>query len=430
MDAHMNASLGKLWHPYTKHSDAEQGFPTIVRGEGAYLYDEDGIRYLDAISSWWACNLGHSHPRLTAAITRQAAELQHSILGGLSHSPAVELSSRLASMFSDDRRVFFASDGASAVEAALKIAVQYRQNIGQSERNGFASLQNAYHGDTLGAVSVGYMEEFHKPFEGLLFPVRRAEAPCCATCSWGKKPDECNAECFGSMSALLAEHHPELTAVIVEPLCQGAAGMRIYAPKYLKKLADACREYDILLIADEIAVGMGRTGRMFAFEHAGIDPDIICVGKGLSGGTLPLSATVVRSGIYDTFSDSPEDHTFYHGHTFGGNPIACAAALETLAVYEEESVVRQAGELGVLLAEEFNKLVALPGVVGVRHLGMIAALEVDDPHAVRRRMWADRILVRPLGKVVYLMLPLIVDEAVVSDTVGQLAKAIGNCVPR
>lgn len=436
MDTHQYRELDRqaLWHPYTAHSALARPFPVIVRGEGVTLIDADGNRYLDAISSWWACNLGHSHPRLVRAIQRQAAELQHSILGNMSHPRAIELAAAITALFGREAmRVFFAGDGASAVEAALKIAVQYWHNLGHPERQCFVSLENAYHGDTLGAVAVGYLEGFHQPFRPLLFPTQRAEAPFCAGCRWKRTPATCRLECFASMESILARQAGEIAAVIVEPLCQGAAGMRMYAPAYLAKLAERCREHQVLLIVDEIAMGFGRTGRMFAFEQAGIRPDIVCLGKGLSGGYLPISATVVKASIYETFQDQPEDHTFYHGHTFAGNPIAAAVAMEVLNLYKEEGIVARAERVGAVLSREMERFKILPEVKRVRTLGMIAALDMEDEQgqpsatraqAVRDRLLAQGIMIRPLGPVLYLMPPLIIGEELLVKLVADVYRAI------
>jgi len=430
-------SLGRqsIWHPYTKHSALDgDPFPTITRGEGIHLYDTDGNRYVDAISSWWACNLGHSHPRLVEAIRRQAGELQHSILGNLSHPRAIELASKLVELFPDrGRRVLFASDGASAVEAALRVAVQYWHNVGRPERCRFAALAEGYHGDTLGAMNVGYLPTFHAPYRPILNPAYQAEAPCCAACKHDLTPDTCDVQCFVSMQAIIEEHAAELAAVIVEPLCQGAAGMRIYSPAYLNKLGQACRKHEILLIVDEIAMGFGRTGRMFAFEHAGLDPDIVCLGKSLSGGMLPMSAAVVKEGIFQTFADEPEDNTFYHGHTFAGNPIAAAAALACLEVYEEQGIVARAEQMGRLLAEHFMAIGNLPDVANVRCLGMVAACELAGESGaaraqmVRRALLAHGVLLRPLGNVVYLMLPLVANEHDLIQCTGAVREAVAGC---
>lgn len=402
-----------IWHPYTRRSAEDEGLPVIVRGEGIYLFDEDGRRYVDAISSWWACALGHGHPRIVAAIRRQAGDLQHSILGNLSHPPARELARKLSDLTGGNRHVHFASDGASAVEAALKIAVQYWDNRGLEGRHRFLSFTDPYHGDTLGAVSVGYMERFHRPFRPLLFPVHRVPAPDCTFCRRGRNRAACAQPCFEPMSKAIADHANQLAAVVVEPLCQGAAGMHMYAPAYLASLAECCRAHDVLLIVDEIATGFCKTGRMFAYEHAGIRPDIVCVGKAVTAGALPLSAAIVDDRIYETFDDTRRDGTFYHGHTFAGNPIAAAAALEALAIYEEEDLANRAAHLGTVLEEGLASLAALPHVEDVRCLGMIGAVEFDAAETaggIAHALRDDGILVRPLGAVLYLILPLIVEE--------------------
>lgn len=425
-----------IWHPYTKFSALEAApLPVITHGEGAFLYDAEGRKYLDAISSWWACNLGHGHPRIVEAIIRQTRELQHSILGNLSHPRAVELASRLTGLFPDDRRVMFASDGSCAVEAALKIALQYWYNIGQVNKTKFVALDFAYHGDTLGAVSVGYLEHFHKPFKSALFPVFQAPSPCCGTCAFHESESVCVQECFDTMRMIVREHAHELAAVIVEPMCQGSGGMRISHPEYLRRLAQLCRDEGVLLIADEIAVGMGRTGKMFACEHAGVLPDIVCLGKSLSAGYLPISAAIAREPIYATFRDVPEDHTFYHGHTFAGNPIAAAAAIETLRVYEEEGIVAQSAALSKVLVAELQSLAGLPGVRNVRSLGMIGVVELEDDSEgngtrrairVRDRLRTNGILLRPLGPVLYVMPPLITPEPVLRYLVQALGKVVAE----
>lgn len=423
-----------LWHPYSKRSAIEnEDFPVIVRGEDIYLFDADEKRYLDAVSSWWACSLGHNNPRLIDAMCRQARELQHSILGNLSHVRAIELGQKIVKLFhTGKRRVFFSSDGASAVEAALKIAVQYWYNKGNPQKNKFVSLKEDYHGDTLGAVSVGYVESFHQLFKQLLFPVFRADSPCCGLCGFGT-PDSCNLECFESMEQIIESHSHEIAAVIIEPLCQAAGGMRIYSAKYLKRLYDLCRQKDILFISDEIAMGFGRTGKMFAFEHAGIDSDIVCIGKALSSGYLPISATVVKDPIYQTFSDSTTDNTFYHGHTFGGNPIAAAVALQVLDIYKEADIIGRANTLAAVLKTEFEKFKDLSIVRHVRCLGMIGVVELNDGESneaealaqnVRRRLLEREILIRPLGPILYIMPPLIISEDTLCNLITEFYQAL------
>jgi adenosylmethionine-8-amino-7-oxononanoate aminotransferase len=435
-DYYLELDLASLWHPYTKHSALRDGFPVMTRGEGVFLFDSAGNRYVDAISSWWACNLGHSHPRLVQAIIGQAGKLQHSILGNLTHPCAAELAYKLVGLFPDrNRRTLFASDGASAVEAALRIAVQYRHNKGESGRYRFAAFEDAYHGDTIGAMAVGYLPSFHSAYRPLLFPVYQVKAPDCSGCPFEADPETCGLQCFSSLERTVKEHASELSAVIVEPLCQGAAGMRMYPAKYLRRLGELCKENGVLLIVDEIAMGFGRTGRMFAFEHAGIDPDIVCLGKSLSGGYLPISAAVVKQEIFETFTDEPEDHTFYHGHTFAGNPIAAAAAIECLNVYGEENIVEKAARSGEVLAEHFEAFKAITGVVNVRCLGMIAALDLtekegktgaDRARGVCLRALKKGILIRPLGATIYLMPPLITDNEVVAQTVRVLLETVAE----
>jgi adenosylmethionine---8-amino-7-oxononanoate aminotransferase len=417
-----------VWHPYTRFSALAAGLPNIVRAEGCYLFDEEGRRYVDAVSSWWACSLGHSHPRVVGAIQRQAARLQHSILGNLTHPPAEALAARLAALMpSPDRHVLFASDGASSVEAALKVALQLAHQTGRPERTRFVSIHEAYHGDTLGAVGVGYLEAFHHLLRPALNEALRLPLPACRGCAGAT----CAAPCFDGVREWLAPHVDTVAAVIVEPLCLGAAGMRMYGPAYLRQLAALCREWSIPLIVDEIAMGFGRTGRMFAFEHAGIDPDMVCMGKALTAGYLPMSALVVKDAIYQTFSDTPVDHTFYHGHTWSGNPIAAAAALETLAVYEEEQILEKANAGAAVLAAGLRPLASLPFVREVRALGLIGAVELypDDfqPTRARRVQYAMAdagYLLRPLGDVLYLMPPLNMETAAIARMAEDLAHAI------
>ena len=414
--------LDHVWHPYTRHSTlTEDGLPLIVRGEGIHLIDAAGRRYIDAISSWWCCQLGHGQPAIIEAIRAQAGDLQHSILGNLTHPRAIELATRLAALMpTPDRHVLFASDGASAIEQAVKIAIQYRANTGATRRTLIACLDGAYHGDTLGAMALGYLEQFHLPYRRHLFPVVRLPFPV---------DDD-----FAPARAHLDAHADELTAVIVEPLLQGASGMRVYGEAWLRELAVWCRAHDVLLILDEIATGFGRTGPWFAFQRAGIDPDLLCLGKGLSGGYLPISATIARDALYDTFRDRPVDHTLQHGHTFCGNPIACAAALAALDRYAD-GVIASVPLLGKKLASLFQPLENHPLVREVRTLGLMAAVElhpeagppaapVSRPHRIRKALLERGILLRPLGPVIYVMPPLVADEAALRYLADSLTAAL------
>jgi adenosylmethionine-8-amino-7-oxononanoate aminotransferase len=419
--------MDHIWHPYTRFSTLAEGpLPSISRGEGIYLFDQKGRRYIDAISSWWCNTLGHGNPRLVGAIREQAGLLQHSILGNLSNPRAAELARALCQRMPEPgRHVMFASDGSCAVDAALKMSLQYHHNRGKEGKTRFLTLQEDYHGDTMGAVSVGYVEEFHRPFEFLKnssFTV--------------PLPDYESGDGAEPTRRMLKKHAHEIAAVIVEPLCQGAAGMRMYDPRYLRDLEGLCREYDVLLIIDEIAMGFGRTGRYWAFEHAEVDPDIVCIGKGLTGGYLPISAAVCKDYIYETFTDEGgEDRTFYHGHTFGGNPIAAACALEAMKIYEELDIAGHVLRLGEVMEAELRAMDGAPGVMEVRTLGLIGVVELDSvpdtpgrAAAIRDRLRDEGVLLRPLGNVFYLMPPLIISEQELSGLCRTLVKTIRDFI--
>ena len=410
-----------LWHPYTEITSFEQSpFPIVESAEGCRLHEIDGRILLDGISSWWCVNLGHSHPRLVQAIQAQAAKLQHTLLGGMSHPPAIRLAEQLARIAPAGLgHAMFASDGSCAVEAALKIALQYWTNQGESHRTRFVTLQDGYHGDTLGTIGVGYIDSFHRPFLPALRPGLTALSPYCNHCPMGLRPESCHAECFDSMETLLRRHHAECAAVIVEPLCQAAAGMRIYPALYLQRLRLLCTEYGIPLIIDEVAVGFGRTGAMFASQKAGIVPDIMTLGKGLTGGLLPMSATLVSDAIYDTFrANGEQSRTFFHGHTFCGNPITSALALAALETYEEEKIVEQLPEPMRLLEEGMRRVSSVLGGSPLRTLGMIAAVEITEEAGgrARARKIAARayelgLFIRPLNSTIYLWPPLNINGA-------------------
>ena len=412
-----------IWHPYTKYSVWAGGqCPIIVRGKGPYLYDDQDNRYLDAISSWWACSLGHSHPRLVATIQKQAGILQHSILGNLSHKQGLTLAERLSSWTGGNRQIHFASDGAGAVEAAIKIAVQYWHNIGNTKKTTFASLQNPYHGDTMGAVSVGFMETFHQAFRPLAFPTHTLPPIQCDPKRCEFSPPHCTGACADQAVAMIHQQEKELAAVIVEPLCQGAAGMKMYGSGFLQRIAAACRDAGVLLITDEVAMGFYRTGTRFAFDHAGIRPDIVCVGKALSAGTLPISAAAVDRAIFETFRDHPLDNTFYHGHTFAGNPLAAAAANTALDLYEEMDLP----DLVHSRSQAIQKALTSLEPIRARHLGLIMAAEVPDPQRVAKALLNSGILTRPLGNTIYLMPPFILTDEQWSELLENFVSEIKN----
>ena len=409
-----------VWHPYSDiDALSTSDFPLIESAQGCYIYERSGKRYLDGIASWWCVNFGHSHPALIQAITSQSQSLQNVILAGMSHENVILLAQKLAAIAPiPQAHCYFASDGASAVEAALRMALHYWENQGQKQRKKFICLEDAYHGDTMGAIGVGYVERYHHQLKSLLPNNYRAMSPHCAACPFGKHPKTCDTECFASMEQLIEQHAEECAAVIVEPLCQGAGGIRLYPESYLKKLRLLCDRHQILLICDEIAVGFGRTGSMFASERAGIVSDLISVGKGLTGGYLPMSAVIVSDAIYESFRPSLGGESFFHGHTYCGNPILSALALRALELYEEENIIERIQPLTALLEEQMGHLQQcyLPQSYSSAK-GMIAAIEICEDEggaalaaSVCTLAWQRGLFLRPMRNVLYLWPPLIISE--------------------
>lgn len=423
-----------VFHPYTNIPRFEQGpFTSFVRGEGVYLYTDDGRAVLDGISSWWCTALGHGHPRVVAAIREQAGVLQQSMLGNLSHPRAVELAARLAAIAPGDlSHVYFASDGASATEAALKMAIQYWWNIGRSEKHKFISLEDGYHGDTLGVMGVGFVSSFHGPFGRSIHRALVAPTPWAPCNSGDPREEEQAAKAVAALRDLLEKHHHELAGFILEPLIQGAAGIRIYPESYLRAARNLCDEFEVLLIADEIAVGFGRTGARFACDKAGIAPDILCLGKALSAGYLPASAVIVPTRIYDTFRSTPEqDRTFYDGHTFCGNPITSAAAIAAIEVYESGHVFARAAALAPRLREGIERMARRPRVEHWKTLGLVGMLRMEPTQGalareIARRAMAHGLLIRPLGDVLYLWPPLVTTDAELDAMLERFDEALAG----
>ena len=369
--------MSHLWLPFTQMRDYDRRAHTFVRGQRAWLWDSDGKRIYDAISSVWTTVHGHCHPHIVKAIAQQAATLDHATLLGASNPTAEKLAERLCSLAGMDR-AFFASDGASAVEVAIKMAVQYWQNIGQPQRNRFVRFAHAYHGDTVGAMSLSDIGDFKDRFAGVTFETRSYDAD---TLSDG-----------------------DIAAVIVEPLVQGAAGMRLVP----REVYDALLDASALIICDEIATGFGRTGTMFAFEQTPLAPDFVCVGKGLTGGTLALSATLARESIFEAFlGERSEQKHFFHGHSYTGNPIACAAALASLELFAEENTLERAKSIAALAQRRLEPIRALSGVLDVRQCGTMIGVELDrDAWPVADALYAAGHFTRPIGNVVQFVPPL------------------------
>ncbi|SHH41327.1 adenosylmethionine-8-amino-7-oxononanoate aminotransferase [Caloranaerobacter azorensis DSM 13643] len=434
--------LRYIWHPCSQMKDYEDFPPIIIeRGEGVFLYDTEGKRYLDAISSWWVNLFGHNNKRINRAIKNQIEKLEHVIFANFSHKPAIELAERIVNITPEGlNKVFFADNGSSAIEVALKLSFQYFQQIGKIKKTKFAAITNAYHGETLGALSVGNIDLYSKIYKPLLLNTFKVEGPDCYRCKYNLSRETCSAECFEHMEKTIIEHHEEIAGIVIEPMVQGAAGMKIYSSVYLKKLREICDEYDIHLIADEIAVGFGRTGKMFACEHAGISPDIMCLSKGLTAGYLPLSLTLMTDKIYEAFYDEYTTlKAFLHSHSYTGNPISCAVACETLNIFEEESIIEKNEIKSELINEKVKELLLdIPYVGEFRQIGMIGAIElVKDKDTKESFDWRERVgykiykialkygvLLRPLGNVIYFMPPYVINDEQIELMVNVARKAI------
>jgi adenosylmethionine-8-amino-7-oxononanoate aminotransferase len=422
--------LAVLWHPTTQMKDHEWlPLLPVRRGEGVWLEDMEGRRYLDAISSWWVNLFGHANPYISQKVSEQASILEHVILAGATHEPAVELAERLVAATPPGlERVFYADSGSSAVEIALKMSFHYWQNLGEGGRKRFVTLSNSYHGETLGALSVGDAGLFKKIYEPLLLEPLIAPSPDC----FGIPRDSWDEHARGKldqMREILARNCNDICAVIVEPLVQCAGGMRMYPPSYLAGLRKLCDEFRVHLIADEIAVGFGRTGTMFACDQAGITPDFMCLSKGLTGGYLPMSAVMTRNRIYEAFYDEYTTlRGFLHSHSYTGNALACAAALATLDIFDTRPVLENNRKTARLMLEAAQSLLDHPHVGEIRQCGMILAIEmVADKRKMTSWGWKERrgipvyrhalergVLLRPIGNVVYFMPPYVIEAAEIS----------------
>jgi len=434
-----------VWHPFTPMAEWAKRDPIIIAaGDGEFLIDAAGNRYIDAVSSLW-CNLhGHRRAEIDEAVRRQLDRIAHSTLLGLASPPSIRLAERLVRLAPKGlTRVFYSDSGATAVEIALKMAFQYWQQCDppRPDKTRFVHLGEAYHGDTLGGVSVGGMDLFHAIYRPLLFETIEVPAPYCYRCPLNANPETCDTACAAAMETILADRADETAAVILEPLVQGAAGMITHPPGYLRRVADACRRHDVLLIADEVATGFGRTGRMFACEHENVQPDLLCLAKGISGGYLPLAATLTTDRLYEAFlGDLAEHRTFFHGHTYTGNALACAAGVASLDLFEADRVLDRIGAMERGLAEGLATIAALPHVGQVRHRGVMVGIELvadtatRKPYAPGLRMGARAceaavhrgVWVRPLGDVVVLMPPYCTSDASLSRIVEAVRDGIAE----
>ncbi|MCP9465711.1 MAG: adenosylmethionine--8-amino-7-oxononanoate transaminase [Nitrospira sp.] len=438
-----------LWHPFTQMQEWEQEEPLIIeRGRGSYLFDLQGRAYLDGTSSIWVNLHGHRHPALDRALKRQLGKIAHSTFLGLSNPPAIELARELVRIAPKGlTRVFYSDNGSTAVEVALKMAVQYWQQrhpeAGPKQR--FLRLQLAYHGDTIGAVSVGNIDLFHGRFKPLLFPTLEASPPHCYRCPLRLTYPSCGMACLDPIEQILKTRHRELAGLIIEPLVQAAAGMIVHPPGYLKRIRELCTRYDVLLIADEVATGFGRTGKMFACQHEGITPDFMAISKGMTGGYMPLAATLTTEEIYRGFLGKYEEFkTFFHGHSYTGNPLGCAVALENLRIFRRERTLLRLRPKIAALARWLRPLTSLPHVGEIRQKGMMVGIELvrdratKEPYPLATRIGhhvaaeARRkgLLLRPLGNVIVLLPPLSVSLAELKRMVTIVRSAIQTVTGR
>lgn len=427
--------LKYIWHPCSQMKDYEDFPPIIIKkGEGIYLEDIEGNKYIDAVSSWWVNLFGHSNDRINQALSKQVNELEHVIFANFSHKPAIELSERIINLVPKGlKKVFFSDNGSSAVEIALKISFQYHQQINKTKKTRFIALTDAYHGETLGALSVGGVDLYNKIYKPLLLDTLRVKGPDCHRCEFKKKRETCDAECFKYMEEAIVKNHEETTAVIIEPVVQCAAGMKMYSSRYLKKLRALCTKFDINLIADEIAVGFGRTGKMFACEHANISPDIMCLSKGLTAGYMPLALTITTDKIYNAFYDEYNTFkAFLHSHSYTGNPLGCSVAVETLNIFEDENVIEKNMEKSKYLNEKVREMIKdIPYISEYRQIGLIGAIELAPLDSKKRigyeiyKIALEKgVILRPLGNIIYFMPPFIISREEIDKVVSVARESI------
>ena len=434
-----------IWHPFTPMLDWLEDDPLVIeRGEGAWLYDIEGRRYLDGVSSLWVTVHGHRHPKIDAAVREQLDRIAHTTMLGLGNVPGALLAERLVEIAPRGlKRVFYSDSGSEAVEIAVKMAFQYWRQCSNPKpaKTRFVSFTNAYHGDTVGSVSVGGIDLFHKMYKPLLFNSFHAPSPYCYRCELGKTYPECSMNCLDKLEEILEHHADEIAAVICEPLIQAAAGI-ITAPRgYLRRVRELCDRFDVLLIADEVAVGFGRTGTMFACEAEGVTPDLMALAKGLTGGYLPLAATLANDRVFEAFLTRYEDRrTFYHGHTYTGNPLACAAAIANLDLFKEENTLERLAPRIELLAHGLEKIAAHDHVGDIRQRGVMVGIEIvkvkstkelfDTGEKIGVRICSQArqfdVIIRPLEHVVVLNPPLCVDD----DQIDMLIDAVGRAIER
>lgn len=420
--------LKYIWHPCSQMKDYETLPPIVIeKGEGINLYDINGKVYKDVISSWWCNLLGHCNPRINQAVKKQIDTLEHVIFANFSHKAVITLCQELIKVLPKGLCKFnFADNGSSSIEMALKMSFQYHYQTGNTQKKRFMALSDAYHGETLAALAVGGVDMYSELYKPIMMDVIRIEAPDCYRCKWGKCRENCNCECFIKAEEEFEKHGTETAAIIIEPLLQGSAGMKIYPPLYIKKLRKICDKYNVHLIADEIATGYGRTGKMFAFDHAQVSPDIMCLSKGLTGGYMPMAIAITTQEIYDAFYDDYlKGKAFMHSHTYSGNPLACSAAVEVLKILREENIIEKANQKSIYFNNIIKeKFLNHKNVGEVRSIGLINAIELvknkntKEPldyknrtgYQIYKKALEKGVILRPLGDVIYFNPPLIIEQ--------------------
>ncbi len=430
-----------IWHPFTQMSDYMSADPLIIeKGEGCYLVDVEGKRYIDGVSSLWVLVHGHGKRELVEAVQRQAESLCHSTLLGISNVPAIRLAKSLIDIAPEGvSKVFYSDNGSTSVEIALKMAYQYWQQKGEKKRKRFICFANAYHGDTIGAVSVGGIDLFHKVYKPLLFRTRKAPSPYCYRCPLKLERETCGTACVGEFERVVKKYKDETCAVIIEPLVQGAAGMIVQPEGFLSSIRRIAKENGLLFIADEVATGFGRTGTMFACEKESVKPDFICVAKGITGGYLPLAATMATDEVFNGFLGRFEDFkTFFHGHTYTGNPLACSVAAANLDLYRKEKTIEKLQGKISLLTKELRRFIELSHVGEVRQAGFMVGIELvkskktKRPYAPKEKIGQRVIMearkrgvaIRPLGDVIVLMPPLAIDKSTLQELINVTYESI------
>ena len=421
--------LEHIWHPCSQMKDYEELAPIVIKsGEGVNLYSYDGKKYIDVVSSWWCNLLGHCNKRISRAVKEQLDTLEHVIFANFSHIKAIELCEALCEVLPKGLEKFcFTDNGSSAIEAAMKMSFQYHNQTGNPQKTRFMALTDAYHGETIGALSIGAVDLYSKIYKPVLLDVIRIQAPDCYRCPFGLNCKNCEAQCIKFAQEEFKKHANDTSAIVIEPLVQAAAGMKIYPALYLKKLRALCDEYNVHLIADEIATGYGRTGKMFACDHAGISPDIMCLSKGLTGGYMPMALAVTTKKIYDAFyAPYLEGKAFMHSHTYSGNPLACAAACEVLKILKEENILEHATSSAKYFNEKIIEKFSNYRYTGdIRSIGLINAIElVEDKkskkpfdyklrtgYQIYKKALKKGVILRPLGDVIYFNPPLIIEKA-------------------